>query len=443
MSEKASPMLRPELLPIAENLQFGSYSYEELLDAVGSKTPEVAAKKDDLLKSAHELVKNYEVKESFFAADDNAIGLLLAAGLHYETTHSQHKSEAKKQSDQLIADNFARTLLGPYSDTFPLEDVYKTSQLEPADRLALHEKYMNLDLSRRLQEWFLQSEEMREVRDEMTVAGKLRELNVIVLGVSSPFHTKFLGQAPDAPDNLANYISELHACGEAFMAEQKADPEDVLPYAYATVIFGKEYMCFMEPTAKILLEPETVGYQDNGENLEDVIALMKHEFVHAQGRISLVGPSSEDRYIGQGLEEYRAEVFSGQKAKRDYYDMYNAVLYVEAYTGAQVADIMKTVPAGGGGDKVAFYSLLIKETSLATTAKLASLIPKSYINFQSPKSSRVLFDMLTRDKLMKEVIADMTAAQLTAHIKKIAGTNDDMKTKLEDWLGNVWQAARA
>lgn len=430
MSEKTQP--RAEVWRPTAELQFATISYEQLLDAVGSKVPEVDQKRDGLLCSAHELIQKFEVDESFFDCNDNALGLLLAAGLHNEALHRGDKTLAKRYSDRKIASNFARILFGDYSEIFPHEDLRKSTRLDDDSLLALHKKYENPELSQRLQEWLLTSPELEETRQTLMVNGRLQNFQTIVLGVGSPFHTKHL------PDELLDYKTSLHRRGDDFMRERRGEADDHLSYAYTERIHGERYLCFMEPTVRILFEPEALGLNLNKELASQIKHLIEHELVHTQGRLRLEGANGKDSYIGKGLEECRADILSDPDDPLCYYDMLNAMSIVDCYAKF---DITQVIQATGGTDKIAFYTTLMQATNLTMTAKLASLIPEKVIELESPKSSRVINAMLSGHQIIDHFVADMSAEQLIARINEIAKDNVETRTRLNQWLGDVWRAA--
>ena len=209
--------------PIAE-LRFGNFRVDEFLDTASEICPEVSDKKDDLLKASMDLISSHNVEPEFFGAEDNAIGLLFAAALHDEASRVGNKSETRINREKALAGNFARTLFGPYSKTHPHEDVREDSRLEPKERLELFRKYQNPELSQRLHNWIITSQEMQELRDQLQITnGQEQHFEALVLSIGQPLHTKGLGKAPDSPRGMAGYVEELHGQGRTFMAEQLAE----------------------------------------------------------------------------------------------------------------------------------------------------------------------------------------------------------------------------
>ncbi|MDB5184689.1 MAG: hypothetical protein JWN38_497 [Candidatus Saccharibacteria bacterium] len=443
MSELTVPRELDELFPVTQELEFSGGSFEQLVDTVGETAPEVRDRKPNLMASAGQLIRDYTVTSDFFAADDNAIGLLLAAGLHDTASRIGDKSPAKQASDELIATSFARTLFGRYSPTHPLEDVKAMAGLPPAERLALHLRYTNQALSDRLQTWFQTNDELRSIQQAMGIEDQAHDYKILVLSIGQPIHTTGIGEAEGADTNMKDYVAELHAKGEAFMREQLADPAAVIPYGYVSTILGQRYVCIMEPTARVLLEPETIGYKDDGQNLDYIRSLMKHEFAHSQDDISLTdyAQDEESSFIGLLLEEYRAEVFSGFGFQEFYSDIYRMVSYAEDYSPLNLAEALRSVKYGQGiSTKVSFYATLISQFGLNNSAKLAGLLPKNYI-VQSPKSSRELYAALDDGIMMNTLVEDMSVEDIEAYLAAKPQIKPQFRQEVRDWLNRLRLAA--
>ncbi|HZM64288.1 MAG TPA: hypothetical protein VFB59_04105 [Candidatus Saccharimonadales bacterium] len=428
-----------ELRQSAQELQFPNYSYQEVLDRLGELAPEVQHNRDALADCANFLLNAYGVDNRFFAADDNGIGLVLASALHGEAAKPQGKSVAKQNSSQIIADSFARTLFGRYSIAYPCEDVRSMSNLAPEDTFDLYMRYANARLSGRLQDWVGTNNEFQSLH-----GGTSDGFTIMVLRIGNSVHTRGIGGAAIAPRGMDRYLADLYANGEAFMREQSADPEDAIPYAFVQTFFGRRHIVIMEPTARILLEPEAIGYQDDGANLDLIKALIKHELTHTKGSLALkdLGHPQEDSYIGKLLEEYRAEVLSGCKLASQYPDIYETIRGVNEYARVTIADIIRSLPYGGGLDKITAYGTLVQQLGLGLTAKLAGLLPEDYISFQSPKSSRDLYEALDRGDLTNTIIENMSDDQLYAFVAS-KDITPEAKSEVMSWLNGIRMAARS
>lgn len=444
MTQPASPLEMGEVLHTTNEIVFKGGSFEQLIDTAGRIAPEIETRRYELSEAARQLIASYAPNDNFFAADDNAIGLLLASALYSEAARTDGKSDSKIIQEGLVANSFARTLFGRYSEPYPLEGVRQSSQLPQEERLALHLAYTDPVLSDRLHEWFRSGDVIEQVRQDLGITSDTLPFNILVLKMGQPLHMKGIGATGTGPNDLRKYMSGLLKAGEEFMQQQLADPEDTLPFAYATTLLGQRYMCIMEPTARILLEPELLGYKDK-KNLEFIHALFRHEFVHTQGSAELKDSSQDEEssYIGDVLEEYRAEVFSGYVFSGFYPDIYSAITIIEHYSQANISDIMTQLPYGGGIDKLTLYATLASRLGLNTTAKLAGLLPEDSINFQSPKSSRELYEALNRGDLSEDIIADMTDEQIDSYINRDGGPAEEHKADVIEWMKEVKSRARS
>ncbi len=423
-------------------LRFGNIKFVDFLTSLEDKCPEIGEKKDRIIDAGEELVASHNVLPGFFAAPDNAIGLLFAASLHNEALDTAGKSAKRTERETSLASNFARTLFGQYSETHPLEGVKKASGLEPKERVKLFQKYQNRELSERLHTWLTTSDEMKKTREELQIAdGEESHFETMVLSIGYPTHTERFGKSSTASPGIEEYVKNLYARGRAFMAEQRSSPDDILPRAWVSIIDGKNYLCMPEPLARIILEPETMGYEDEGDEKSIILSLIQHEFAHTQGNIQPVDTvdTSKESYFGLIIEEWRAEVVSGYSKELSYSDIYDAVRDVEKFHGISINELMVSLPEGGANDKAEFYAMLAGQLGLVNTAMLTGLLPDKYADLQSPKSSRDIHQTLSSGGFRNEFILRMSDEEVESCLdrQREGGVSEDKMTKLRELITKV------
>jgi hypothetical protein len=426
------------------NIHFGEFTYAEFIDQMAKLAPEIDARKEELTTSATRLIKHFGVNRDFFKAEDNAIGLLLASALDSEAIRTDGKANRKIEFDQVVADNFARTLFGRYSETYPWEEVHSASGLPDAEKLELHLRHTNRKLSGRLEDWMLTNEEFLAVRAELGITDDLEDFKILVLEIGDDEDTKGIGEAEKSLEGINEYTEKLKTQGETFMQELMADPNDSIPYAFTTTMMGQKFLCVTEATARILLEPEKVGYYEDVDRTKKLIGLMRHEFVHSQGDLSLTDASQEhESNLGILIEEYRAEIYSGSYFYDAYYDVYSNVGIIEECKNFNLKNLMHLFPCGGTTNKPELYGLLIQNIGLNNTARLTGLLPENYYDFQSPKSSRELFDALDDGDLERSIIDEMTKEELNAYIETKTRDSELDKEEFKKRIYTLWDLAHS
>lgn len=387
-------------------LPFNAYSYPEVISTASLYCSEIAAQEQLLKAASRKLVDAYQPTPDFFEAPDNAIGLILAAGLTVEAENTTGKTEARIARELYVAENFSWLLFGDYSVVRPHVGETKVTNLAPNERIALFRRYENPEMSNRLSEWINSSDEIAEVRKELGISPE--EANgfiPIVLRAGSAIHMRGIGQAPDSP-RIKGKMKKWLANGRRFMEEQGSAEDDVLPYASVNTLEGKNYLCFPEPIAYALLEPDAVGFDNAGGVIDYLKSLIKHEYVHVQTRLEILDSHDDEKggKIGGLLSEYQAEVFSGYNMDEGYADIYDFVESCEAAGGFSISDVILSHKKGGGADKAAFYFDWINRIGLVPTAMLAGAMTEDDLKYQSTEAGRNLAEVFMEHGLAEELI---------------------------------------
>lgn len=100
-------------------LPFDEISYPGSISVAAAFCPEIAKHESEMIDTACELVQAYQPTPDFFAAPDNAVGLLFASALSVNAKHTEGKSPDRIAREGLLADNFAWLVFGDYSPVRP------------------------------------------------------------------------------------------------------------------------------------------------------------------------------------------------------------------------------------------------------------------------------------------------------------------------------------
>lgn len=387
-------------------LPFDEVSYPESISVAATFCPEIAEQESEMKEAAGALVQAYQPTPDFFAAPDNAIGLIFASALYVNAENTEGKSPTRIDRENLLAHNFAWLAFGDYSSVRPHADKQKTSNLPADERIKLFRSYENPMLSNKLQEWMYNSEELHEVREALGVTrDDAKEFIPIVLRAGTSVHMRGIGKAPNGPD-MGQQIKEWKKNAKQFMTEQGSADDDTLPFAWVSTLKGGKYLCFPEPIALALLDPEAVGFQDEGGIRDYLKSLIKHEYVHVQTKLDVEDPNDDEKggHLGGLLSEYQAEIFSGFNFDFAYPDIYSFVEQVESSSNLSIQEVIKRHKKGGGEDKPKFYFDFINTIGLVPSAMLISAMTEDDIKYQSTEAGRLLAESFTEYSLADELI---------------------------------------
>jgi len=404
----------------APEIAFETVRFSDLLETFERQCPEVVAKRQAIESTASTLIEKHGPSIEFYQSADNAIGLLFAAALQLESEQTANKSPRRTARETTLADNFSKTLFGRYSSE-GYEGLRKESQLDPIERLNLFRRYQDSELSELLMSWIFSHDSMHELRQRLELTSEAEQnFEVIVLAVAQPMHTEGISKSPSG-GNAKDYVQKLYSQGKRFLQEQQSAEDYTLPFAWVDTLQSKKYMCISEATARIVLDPDSVGFKDNGDTSSYIQSLIEHEFVHTQGDIGLqdLQDADSEDYLGLLLEEYRAEVFSGFNFDYAYEDIYDVVSTLEVLRGVEMSALMQANPGTSLESKAQFYAQLAAGTSLTEAGTLLALMSKNYIDFQSPASSRKIYELIGGENYEGFVLSHMSRAEIDAHIAEI------------------------
>lgn len=386
-------------------LPFDEASYPESIGVAAAFCPEIAEHQSEMKEAARKLVQAYQPTPDFFTAPDNAIGLIFASALYVNAQHSEGKATARISRESAFADNFAWLVFGDYSPIRPHAEKQKVSNLPPDERIKLFRRYENPVLSNMLQEWMHDSVELKEVREALGMAeDEAKGFIPIVLRAGTQVHMRGIGQAEGAPD-MSSQINEWKKNAKQFMSEQGSAEDDTLPFAWFSTLKGGKYLCFPEPIALALLDPEAIGFQDEGGIQDYLKSLIKHEYVHVQTKLEVEDPNDDEKggHLGGLLSEYQAEIFSGFNFAFAYPDIYSFVEQVESSSGLNIQEVIKRHRKGGGEDKPKFYFDVINTIGLVPAAMLISAMTEDDIKYQSTEAGRLLAESFKEYSLADEL----------------------------------------
>ena len=417
------------------DLPFDEVSYPESISVAAYFCPEIADQEAELSDAAIRLVGQYQPSPDFFHAPDNAVGLIFASALIVNAEHADDKSSARIDREKRIADNFAQLVFGDYSLTLPHEDKREVSNLSQDERIALFRRYENPELSEKLREWMRESEDLGEVREALGIEQEIsNEFVPVVLRAGADYHMKGIGAAASGPDMSAK-IAEWKLNAKQFMNEQGSAEDDSFPFAWVSTLNGEKYLCFPEPIAAALLDPESVGFEDDGSTADYLKGLIKHEYVHVQRDLQLNDPNDSEKagVLGGLLTEYQAEVFSGFYFDYAYPDIYAFVQRVEMAGGINIQEMMRSHNRDNGENKAEFYFSCINTIGLIPSAMLVGAMTEDDIQYQSTKAGRQLAEVFGEFSLPDELVVRNGWEGIMAYFER---ENIEMTEKIVEFWRN-------
>ncbi|NDD82836.1 hypothetical protein EBZ38_00940, partial [bacterium] len=219
------------------------------------------------------------------------------------------------------------------------------------------------------------------------------QYEVRVLNVLSEDGGEAYGMSPTPPDGLydlkyddpkvkefdqddeayKDYEEGLIKNGKDFNKSMGREGDSFAP-AWITTIDGRTILCLSLTTAeKILYKDEARSSYFTEDDRARDLALLKHEYTHTQKGVSVNG----EPYLGIGLEELRAEHFSGDK--HGYADVKRHFKFVSKLSGFSPKDIFDDRAEGEVFDPANFYTKIAQQEGLDGLLDAVLLNPSNYI----------------------------------------------------------------
>lgn len=426
MTPELSSPERPNANPVFENK----------IAEFGHSLTEVQNDQELINQAGQELISEFGIQPELF--DDNAHALMFTSIAQRYGRLEQGKETmdtgAYTRDKEFIADAVV-LLAGESSNLFDqTKDLIDKDHGIPEERKqAVYEKYTDKTLTKELEDaisvgLFDDVKERMGITDEnedeydvrvLSLGDEYSSLGVMpgILDIegADDYNSPTFEEYMEDSDAFKQYENDMVKRAQAFREELGAEAR--VPIAWVTTIDGKRTLCMPLPFAeKVLYKDEKrAGYYTEDDRNRD-LAIMKHEYVHTQGGINL----DNNVLFGIGLEERRAEYFSGDK--QGYQEIKGFFQDFRVVTGIDIAEIFDSMPKGGTALDV--YTALAERIGLQATLELVMTVPQPYIDDSRPLQQNVekYFggpDSLTK-KLYEKAVEEGKKDQVEAGIDRIA-----------------------
>ncbi len=384
----------------------------ERVAALQDRYPNVdGLKHPGLVDAATEIVREFSIKPEFFEGENaEARTLILSSfAFRYAELPKDDASVANIREKEFIADGVL-LLAKDFTDDFKLlrkqmdqEAGHDTSDGNAAKVI---DKFTNRELSealeQRIQDGFLD-----DIRKRMQITPDNEdkfEIHAISVGGGI---TSTYGVGRDLPEGPTleewrndraaaikknNEIDSdvqaefdwkrgLEGKGEHFLLEYGAND---LPDAFVATSDGRKLLTIAAPLAEKIAyndDPQNRRpyYNDDPSNQEHDDAVLRHEYAHTQGGLTTAGV-----IFGIGLEERRAEYFSGDKL--GYQDIKAFFSDLRFATGYDILDYFDKHPKGGIKEEL--YADIASKIGLASLPEVLMAVPRNYLENQASEVQR-------------------------------------------------------
>lgn len=360
-------------------------SLDSSLDRVARVVPEIADKKEIIAQAVSEMLEQFDINKNILTDDAK---VLVLSGL-------AEKWISEGKESQFVGDVLT---LSAYENSSLLEEAFRNDQiltkefeLSEVEREAVYERYTNHKVTEQLKNKINEGL-LADVKQRLGITAEneddfeLRVLNVAEDDMD--FYGISAGNYPtyDA-DNREQYLKEVK--------EFDADAKELSNWKKGLIQRGSEFkkllgesqiaaawvdrsesgkstLCLRLPAAEMILDKsitEKTSYFTDGD-YRRVMATLEHEYTHTQGRVNITGES----FLGIGLEEIRAEHFSGDTA--GYSDAKGFLRDIKTITGFDIKDSLDSRPKGGTAAEL--YADIANGTSISDMVEILALAPMVY-----------------------------------------------------------------
>jgi len=389
-----------ELLPLAAEQAFA-----RSIDELAQQIPEFETDRQAIEAGGKELIDDFGIDPSLFADQTSTLmfGALAQRNAQLEINRQNMTTDEYGRQKTFIAD--ATILLArDKSALYPELERHIDAEPDMDDEhlAAVYDQYTNPDVSAELATAMHDSDLLDGVRSKLGIArGQEQPFTVRVLDVASDMTLN--GMQPDSDDSpesrakVATYRQEadrLKQNGQAF--REAIGDSNELPIAWVQVVNDEKQLVLPLPIATKILHPETVksSHYRPADRVREQ-AFLEHEFVHTQGGLNVDG----ETFFGVGLEELRAEHFSGNK--HGYNDAKAFALDLQVVGGLDIGQIMEDAAASGDWNDV--YVGIANKLGLQRALEIAMLTPAGYDDPNKPIQQDVQHYLSGYDAITQKV----------------------------------------
>jgi hypothetical protein len=393
-------------IPEAEHGLDAAHSFTTQLDRLVGGTPELGERREQIERSAREIIEKYEIKPELFADEGRALVFGALADRWAESSNATDVvGEEQFLSDALVllGHGYSDTLGSLYDATNPSKNgPSEAEQLKAYDRFTDHQ--LSADLRRAVDAGLL-----GEVKGRLGITHENEDpFEIRVLSIGDATGTYGLA-APRFPDDLPEnrdeklllmktHSDDVEAVKEWRKGLEKRGQElatalgeeGLFATAWITEVEGKTLLCLPAPVAEKLLDSRLTdgnAYYSDIDRDRD-IASFEHEYTHTQGGVN----ANSEVSIGMNLEELRAEHFSGNKL--GYQEVKGFFNDIAEITGKPIKDDFDGRIKGGTSAEI--YAELASQVGLSSMLEVVMIPPANYLRDQSNEYIRRVDSYLGR-----------------------------------------------
>lgn len=363
-------------------------AYGRFLDYASSSLMEVSVNRQTIEAAGQQLIATYDLAPTLFEDPGRSILFVSAANRWSKADKDPAESAFLEDALTLLAHEHSPKLKQVY-------DYVKSENYQPTDEhaQAVYDKYTNhqvtAELRQAIADGLLDDAKARlGITPENEDAYEVRVLSIgeemTSYGVEAPDVPDMSQQDFDDPEKRAQFeeASELwDAVNEwkkglemrraAF--HQDLDGNIDSKPAWVTHIKGKTILCVQQATIEKIIHPDVTAHSEHYTDLDRELDLanLEHEYAHTQGGVNLGGQSID---FGIGLEELRAEAFSGNR--QGYMDLKSFAADMGIVTGTHLAEYFEGKVKGG--DSLGTYEEIARSVGLDRMLEVIMVRPSAY-----------------------------------------------------------------
>lgn len=395
-----------------EPLRQSEAIYRAKLDDLSTMIPEIEQSKDILATSGKEIIKLFEIQPELF--DDLGRSLVFTA-VAKRWVSNKNPVTPKGKAEQTFLSDTIGLLAYEYSPNLneAKSQIEKEANLPDEGRLIqIYERFTDKQLTTELEK-AIKDGLLNEVKSQMGVNSQNEdpyEVKVLSITTGNSLETAGLTSS-EYPKDLDFITPEGQQAARQADIEWQTEHNAVKAWeqgllekgdqfaqslnrdknfapAFVTRFGGKTLLCISAPFAEKILYPDITKnstYYDEDYRKRDM-AILEHEYAHTQGGLNI----DNDVLIGIGLEELRAEHFSGNK--QGYQEVKGFFMDYAVVTGQKVQDLIDNQEKGG--QKAEIYGKLAEEVGLELMLETILVSPNNYLTEQSNPFSREIQNYL-------------------------------------------------
>ncbi len=425
----------------------------EQLERVAGQFPELTElKSPELSESVDTLISEFGIMPSFFEGANGSANTLILASIAQNLVNLERAGKTPLNDPsayEYIADATMLVAMNHTSDFKELADSARVEAEGPvseAAKEALLHRYKSEELTSALTKKIEDEGLLDKVRSRLGVTPE-NEDPYELLVLSIPSDDLMYGLSPELNwpngedfdqmtdaqkaayhkehDIVAGDVEASEAWKRGFIDRRKKFiteyGKEFSSPAFVETIGEKKYLCVAADTAELIAydqdELRTKDYKEDGGAGDD-IALLEHEYVHTQGMTTL------ENQMGIGIEERRAELFSGDKV--GYRDIKVFFQDIRLVTGYDITQTLESRVKGGWNDEI--YADLAVNLGLDKLVKIVGAYPRNYIREQSSAIIRSA-DTYMRgyDGVVQELVDSVYAD----------GAEDEMNARLDEYIDPI------